>query len=115
LHPGWPALATAHPFAWSGTSHRTFDTLQALKDAKDMIDPRTLEQIINTLRAALPQNLAQDAEKNLRAALLSVFERLDLVTREEFDVQSAVLSRTRAKLESLEKQVTELEQKLLKK
>ena len=80
-----------------------------------MIDPGTIEQIMSTLRAALPQQLAQDAEKNMRAALLSVFERLDLVTREEFDVQSAVLARTRSKLESLEKQVAELEQKLLKK
>ena len=90
-----------------------FDTLPRLEDT-NMIDPGTIEQIMSTLRAALPQQLAQDAEKNMRAALLSVFERLDLVTREEFDVQSAVLARTRSKLESLEKQVAELEQKLLK-
>jgi ubiquinone biosynthesis accessory factor UbiK len=80
-----------------------------------MIDTKTIDQIVNTLRAALPPNLTQDVEKNLRAALLSVFERLELVTREEFEVQSAVLARTRAKLETLEKQVTELEKSLLKK
>lgn len=80
-----------------------------------MIDSKTLDQIVNTLRGALPPHLTQDVEKNLRAALLSVFERLDLVTREEFDVQSAVLGRTRAKLEALEKQVAALENTLLKK
>ncbi|OGI56278.1 MAG: hypothetical protein A2V58_08735 [Candidatus Muproteobacteria bacterium RBG_19FT_COMBO_61_10] len=80
-----------------------------------MIDTKTLDQIVNTLRSALPPNLTQDVEKNLRAALLSVFERLDLVTREEFDVQSTVLGRTRAKLEALEQQVAALENTLLKK
>jgi hypothetical protein len=80
-----------------------------------MIDTKTLDQIVNTLRSALPPNLTQDVEKNLRAALLSVFERLDLVTREEFDVQSTVLGRTRAKLEALEQQVAALENSLLKK
>lgn len=80
-----------------------------------MIDTKTIDQIVNTLRGVLPPNLTQDMEKNLRAALLSVFGRLDLVTREEFDVQTAVLARTRAKLEELEKQVAALENTLLKK
>ena len=80
-----------------------------------MIDTKTLDQIVNTLRSALPANLTRDVEKNLRAALHSAFGRLDLVTREEFDVQSAVLVRTRAKLEALEKQVAVLENTLLKK
>jgi len=51
-------------------------------------------------------------EKNLRAALAAALGRLDLVTREEFEVQSQVLARTRAKLETLEKLVAELEQQL---
>ena len=80
-----------------------------------MIDTKILDQIVNSLRAALPLHLAQDVEKNLRAALVSVFDRLNLVTREEFEVQSAVLARTRAKLETLEKQVAELEKSSLKK
>lgn len=80
-----------------------------------MIDTKTLDQIVNTLRSALPTNLTQDVEKNVRAALQSAFGRLDLVTREEFDVQSAVLIRTRATLEALEKQVAVLENTLLKK
>ena len=51
-------------------------------------------------------------EKNFHAALRATFAKLDLVTREEFDIQQEVLARTRAKLEELEKQVTELEAKV---
>lgn len=52
---------------------------------------------------------ARDLEKNARALLSGFFSRLDLVTREEFDVQSEVLRRTSEKLEQLEAKVTELE------
>jgi BMFP domain-containing protein YqiC len=79
-----------------------------------MLDTKTLDQIVQSLRSALPTNLTDDVERNLRASLLAVFQRLDLVTREEFDVQSAVLARTRAKLEALEAQVAALEQSLRK-
>ncbi len=51
-----------------------------------------------------------DVENSARAAVLSVLSKLELVTREEFDAQQAVLLRTREKLESLEKRVAELEQ-----
>jgi BMFP domain-containing protein YqiC len=57
------------------------------------------------------QSPAADLEKNLRALLASFFARLDLVTREEFDVQRQVLLRTREKLERLESQVAALEQR----
>ena len=77
-----------------------------------MIDPKNIEQVLNSLRQALPGGLAQDVEKNLRAALTAALARLDLVTREEFEVQSQVLARTRTKLEALEKQLAELEQQL---
>ena len=77
-----------------------------------MIDPRNVEQVLDSLRQALPGGFAQDVEKNLRAALTAALTRLDLVTREEFEVQSQVLARTRARLEALEKQVVELEQQL---
>jgi hypothetical protein len=50
-----------------------------------------------------------DAEKNIRSALTATFNKLDLVTREEYDVQTQVLQRTREKLEALEKRVAELE------
>ena len=53
-------------------------------------------------------------EKNLRAAVQAALAKLDLVTREEFDVQTKVLARSRAKIEQLEKQVAGLEAELLK-
>jgi len=80
-----------------------------------VIDPKTIEQVIAGMQSALPGGIAQDMEKNLRAALTAAFARLNLVTREELEVQAAVLARTRARLEDLEKQVAELEKTLLKK
>ncbi len=76
-----------------------------------MPDANPIDQILSALRGALPQDLVADGERNLRAALHTVLERLDLVTREELDIQSAVLGRTRAKLAELEKRIAELEQK----
>ena len=52
---------------------------------------------------------AKDIEKNVKAMLSQGFSKLDLVTREEFDIQAQVLARTRAKLEALEARVMELE------
>ncbi|MCS6763464.1 MAG: accessory factor UbiK family protein [Candidatus Protistobacter heckmanni] len=57
----------------------------------------------------LKNSPAKDIERNFRAALTQGFTKLDLVTREEFDVQAQVLARTRARLEELEKKVAELE------
>lgn len=57
----------------------------------------------------LKQSPAKDIERNVKSLLNSGFSRLDLVTREEFDVQAQVLARTREKLEALEKRVAELE------
>lgn len=78
-----------------------------------MIDPKKLDEIAENITRALPPGMLQmrdDAEKNIRAGLTSAFSKLDLVTREEFDVQQQVLLRTREKLEALEKRVSELEQ-----
>lgn len=55
---------------------------------------------------------AKDVERNVKAMLTQGFARLDLVTREEFDIQAQVLARTRARLEELERRVAMLEQKL---
>ena len=80
--------------------------------------PPNLDDMVNRLFKALPAGMrefGQEADKNLRAALHSALKRMDLVTREEFDIQQGVLARTRAKLEELEKQVAELEAALLKK
>jgi len=79
-----------------------------------VIDTKTIEQVITGMQSALPGGFTQDLEKNLRAALTVAFTRLNLVTREELEVQAAVLTRTREKIEALEKQVTELEKLLSK-
>jgi len=80
-----------------------------------MIDPKTLDDISKRMLNALPPGLEQltdDARKNARSAISAALARADLVTREEFDVQSAVLARTREKLEALEQTVTALESEL---
>ena len=75
----------------------------------DMADNRLLDEIDRKLKDILARSPAADLEKNLRALLASGFSRLDLVTREEFDVQREVLARTRAKLAELEAKLAELE------
>lgn len=60
---------------------------------------------------ALEKSPAKDLEKNVKALMAQGFTKLDLVTREEFDIQSQVLAKTREKLEALEKRVVELEAK----
>ena len=79
-----------------------------------MIDPKAFDDLAKRFTEALPPSVRQfqaDMEKNVHAALQATFAKLDLVTREEFDVQQAVLARTRAKLEELEQQLAELEAK----
>ncbi|HID99454.1 MAG TPA: accessory factor UbiK family protein [Thiotrichaceae bacterium] len=66
------------------------------------------EQATNVLPKSL-LSLHQDLEKNLRVALDAALRKMNLVTREEFEVQSAVLERTRARLEALEVKVAALE------
>ena len=81
-----------------------------------MIDPKLLDDLAERLAGSVPggiQILQDDLKKNLRASLEAGLAKLDLVTREEFDVQSAVLARTREKLQLLEAQLEELEKKLL--
>ncbi len=76
-----------------------------------MLSHKTLDQISAAIRSVLPQQLTHDVRKNMNAALQSALERLDLVTREELEVQEAVLARTRQKLEELEQKVAALEQR----
>jgi BMFP domain-containing protein YqiC len=73
------------------------------------MNPRLLDEINEKMKTVLAQGPAADIEKNMRALLAGLFSRLDLVTREEFDVQREVLVRTRAKLAELEKKVAALE------
>ena len=80
-----------------------------------MIDAKAFDDLTKRFTEALPPGMKQlqaDMEKNLHATLQSAFTKLDLVTREEFEVQQAVLARTRAKLEELEQQVAALQDKL---
>ncbi|HFC54039.1 MAG TPA: accessory factor UbiK family protein [Gammaproteobacteria bacterium] len=80
-----------------------------------MIKTEFLDNLVNQVMKALPVGggqLTRDLEKNLRAAMQGVFTRMDLVTREEFELQSELLARSRAKLELLEQQIAELEARL---
>jgi BMFP domain-containing protein YqiC len=74
--------------------------------------PSFLNELQDKVHQVLQQSPARDLEKNMRAMLNQGFAKLDLLTREEFDVQADVLARTRAKLEALEARVAELEAKL---
>ena len=80
-----------------------------------MLDPKRLDELAQRLGQAVPpglQHLREDMEKNFRAILQSAFSQMNLVSREEFDVQAELLKRTREKLERLERQGEELERKL---
>ncbi len=77
-----------------------------------MIDKQDIDSLAARLAALVPEGLAraqQDVQANMRDVLAQGLRRLDLVTREEFDVQTQVLAQTRAKLEALERTVGELE------
>ena len=80
-----------------------------------MLDPKHIDDLTRRLAGNLPkglQALQEDINRNLRASLEAGLHKLDLVTREEFEVQSAVLARTREKIALLEARVAELERTL---
>ncbi len=80
-----------------------------------MINTDFLDNLVRQIMQTLPGTdgqLTKDLEKNLRAAMQGVFNRMDLVTREEFELQTELLARTRSRLEQLEQQVAELEGQL---
>ena len=77
-----------------------------------MSEPKFFEEIDRRMKDILAQSPARDLEKNLRALLASAFSRLDLVSREEFDVQREVLARTRAKLAELESRLADLDARM---
>lgn len=77
-----------------------------------MLDPKKLEEIAKQLADALPsgvKNVAEEAESKMKQVLQAQLSKLDVVTREEFDIQSQVLIRTREKLEALESRLAKLE------
>jgi ubiquinone biosynthesis accessory factor UbiK len=76
-----------------------------------MFDPKQFDELAKKLFATLPpslQNFEKDIQQKFKEVLQATFARMDLVTRDEFDVQTKVLARTREKLDHLQKQVDEL-------
>ena len=79
------------------------------------LDPKILDDLARKLSDAVPpglRDLKADLERNFRGVLQAALGKLDIVTREEFDVQAGVLSRTRQKLEELSQRLAELEDSL---
>ncbi|MEB8432384.1 accessory factor UbiK family protein [Cocleimonas sp. KMM 6892] len=82
-----------------------------------MDKPKQIDELAKKLSGLMPgslQNLQSDIEENVKSTLESGLRKMNLVTREEFDIQRAVLLRTREKLEALEKVVADLESSLSK-
>jgi len=74
-----------------------------------MLNQKLLDEISTKVNKLVAQSPVKDVEKNMRVLLAGVFTKLDLVTRDEFNVQQEMLIRTRKKLTELESIVTELE------
>ncbi|MDF0605465.1 accessory factor UbiK family protein [Neisseriaceae bacterium TC5R-5] len=75
-----------------------------------MLNQKWFSDISNKISETIAASPAKDIEKNVKAMMASTFTKMDLVTREEFDVQQEVLLRTREKLEMLESRLAHLEQ-----
>lgn len=79
-----------------------------------MFDTKFIDDLVKRISNAMPpgvKTFKKDAEHNIRGVLESVFSKLDLITRKEFEVQKGVLAKTRSKVEVLEKHVAQLEAK----
>ncbi|MFD1009330.1 MULTISPECIES: ubiquinone biosynthesis accessory factor UbiK [Oceanisphaera] len=80
-----------------------------------MLDPKKLEDIAKQIQSSLPsglKNMGEEAEKRIRTVLQAQLGKLDMVTREEFDVQTKVLLRTREKINQMEAKLALIERKL---
>jgi hypothetical protein len=76
-----------------------------------MLNAKLIDEITAKISEIIAASPAKDIEKNLRALMSAAFAKMDLVTREEFDVQVELLKRTREKLEDLERRAGEIEQR----
>ena len=77
-----------------------------------MIDPKKIEEMARQIHNALPpgiKSLGEEVDKKVKQVLQSQLNKLDMVSREEFDVQTQVLLRTREKLALLEQRISDLE------
>jgi ubiquinone biosynthesis accessory factor UbiK len=79
-----------------------------------MLDPKRFEELAARLGSVIAASPVGDLQKNAQALLSSFFSKLDLVSREEFDIQTQVLLRTREKLKTLEARLDELEKRAVK-
>lgn len=75
-----------------------------------MLNPKLFDDINAKISQIIADSPAKDIEKNIRALMNAAFTKMDLVTREEFDVQVELLARTRAKLDDMERRIAGLEQ-----
>jgi BMFP domain-containing protein YqiC len=78
-------------------------------------DHSSLDDLARKIADSIPENLrglGEDLQRNLKSTLRSGLERMDLVTREEFDIQTRLLERTRARVDALETRVSDLEAQL---
>jgi BMFP domain-containing protein YqiC len=74
-----------------------------------MLNTDKLDELVKKISQAIGESPAKDVEKNIKALLQSALQRLDLIPREEFELQTQVLQRTREKLEALEARIEALE------
>ena len=120
LHCGFATRTTTRFKCTPDTKNSSFRLLNKIgcqrdntrKRANFMVKPTHLKKLVEQLCDLLPSHvstLKKDFEKNCQRIIPAFLDKLDLVTREEFDTQSKVLARTRKKLEQLEKQIEHLE------
>jgi len=86
--------------------------LRAKRSVALAFDPKSLDELARRLAESVPPGIAalrDDLERNFKAVLQAGLSKLDLVTRQEFDIQAAVLRRSREQLEELEKRIAALE------
>ena len=101
-------------FALLPTPVKLWEQRWRAKPGGETLDPRFIDDLAQKLSDALPgglRSLQQDLEGNFKAVLRTALGKLDLVTREEFEVQSAVLARTREMLKSFEARIADMEAK----
>jgi BMFP domain-containing protein YqiC len=122
LHTQTPPLAYArgsvkNTLALATQSKIHWPIIKTLAAEKIMFDNKILEDLAEKMSKMLPPGLSdlqKEMQKSFHTMLVETLKRLDLVTREEFDIQAEVLLRTREKIDSLEKTIAKLEQKIKK-
>lgn len=81
-----------------------------------MIETKNIDELIKRVTGLLPESatrMQEDVEKNIKGAITGVLQKMDLVTREEYEVQAALLERSRERLNELEARIAELEKRVL--